>query len=177
MCALWTLLRIPKWDRLTNLQYGSWTLNGSDWSERGSLYSTNTSARTRTLSPVPLANESVLSGSGPRTVHTHDLIPGETKGSSEIRIGATNTPVCRRLAPEAFSQPPTSQTAAMARQNIVSTQEIEHLIAQGEPIVVHEGYALNISTWINHHPGGRLAILHMVGRDATDEINMCAVQR
>ncbi|KAJ4340651.1 hypothetical protein N0V87_002312 [Didymella glomerata] len=60
----------------------------------------------------------------------------------------------------------------MSRQNLVSAQEIEQLVAQGDPVVIHEGYALNISTWIDNHPGGRLAILHMVGRDATDEINI-----
>lgn len=64
----------------------------------------------------------------------------------------------------------------MSQRNTVSAQEIEQLIAQGEPVVIHEGYALNISTWIDNHPGGRLAILHMVGRDATDEINMYALQ-
>jgi hypothetical protein len=51
-------------------------------------------------------------------------------------------------------------------------EAIEALIDQGHPIVVHEGYALDLEAWINHHPGGKLAILHMVGRDATDEINM-----
>lgn len=62
----------------------------------------------------------------------------------------------------------------MSQQSIVFAQEIKELIAQGEPVVIHEGYALNISTWIDNHPGGRLAILHMVGKDATDEINMYA---
>lgn len=54
----------------------------------------------------------------------------------------------------------------------IPTAEIAGLIAQGRPIVVHEGHALDLSAWIDEHPGGRLAILHMVGRDATDEINM-----
>lgn len=63
----------------------------------------------------------------------------------------------------------------MTQPNFVSAQEIERLVAQGEPVVIHEGYALNISKWIDNHPGGRLAILHMVGRDATDEINMYAL--
>lgn len=60
---------------------------------------------------------------------------------------------------------------------MISPQTVAELIAQGEPVVVHEGYALNISKWIDNHPGGRLAILHMVGRDATDEINMYALPR
>lgn len=60
----------------------------------------------------------------------------------------------------------------MSSQKFVSAREIEALIAQGQPIVIHEGYALQLDEWINRHPGGKLAILHMVGRDATDEINM-----
>ncbi|KAL1610555.1 hypothetical protein SLS60_002224 [Paraconiothyrium brasiliense] len=50
--------------------------------------------------------------------------------------------------------------------------EISRLIAHDQVIVIHEGHVLNLTTWINKHPGGRLAILHMVGRDATDEINI-----
>lgn len=60
----------------------------------------------------------------------------------------------------------------MSRHRIVSPEEIKRQIAQGEPVVIHEGFALNLGKWIDNHPGGRLAILHMVGRDATDEINM-----
>ncbi|KAF2678635.1 delta 8-(E)-sphingolipid desaturase [Lentithecium fluviatile CBS 122367] len=59
-----------------------------------------------------------------------------------------------------------------SQKNIVPAADIEGLIAQGRPIVVHEGHALDLGEWINSHPGGRLAILHMVGRDATDEINI-----
>jgi delta8-fatty-acid desaturase len=60
----------------------------------------------------------------------------------------------------------------MSRHEIISPVQIRRLIAQGQPIVIHEGYVLNLGEWINKHPGGKLAILHMVGRDATDEINM-----
>jgi delta8-fatty-acid desaturase len=52
-----------------------------------------------------------------------------------------------------------------------SAAEVALLIDQGQPIVIHEGYALQLNAWMNKHPGGQLAILHMVGRDATDEIN------
>ncbi|EMD59432.1 hypothetical protein COCSADRAFT_175963 [Bipolaris sorokiniana ND90Pr] len=60
----------------------------------------------------------------------------------------------------------------MSRHRIIAPAEIERQVAQGEPIVIHEGYVLNLGEWIDKHPGGRLAILHMVGRDATDEINI-----
>ncbi|KAH7073750.1 fatty acid desaturase-domain-containing protein [Paraphoma chrysanthemicola] len=60
----------------------------------------------------------------------------------------------------------------MSRLNLVSTEEIAQWVAQGQPVVIHEGFVLNLGEWVNKHPGGRLAILHMVGRDATDEINI-----
>lgn len=60
----------------------------------------------------------------------------------------------------------------MSQLQSLATEKIKTLIAQGHAVVVHEGYALDLSEWINLHPGGRLSILHMVGRDATDEITM-----
>ncbi|KAG9528519.1 fatty acid/sphingolipid desaturase, partial [Aureobasidium melanogenum] len=59
-----------------------------------------------------------------------------------------------------------------SRNQVLSTAAIEQSIDEGHIIVVHEGYALKLDGWLNKHPGGRLAILHMVGRDATDEINV-----
>lgn len=59
----------------------------------------------------------------------------------------------------------------MGRKTYTTAAEVAQLIDQGQPIVIHEGYALQLGTWMNQHPGGHLAILHMVGRDATDEIN------
>jgi delta8-fatty-acid desaturase len=60
----------------------------------------------------------------------------------------------------------------MSRHEIISPAEIERRVADGQPVVIYEGYVLDLGEWINMHPGGKLAILHMVGRDATDEINM-----
>jgi len=60
----------------------------------------------------------------------------------------------------------------MSRHEIISPAEIKRRVADGEPVVIYEGYVLHLGEWINMHPGGKLAILHMVGRDATDEINI-----
>lgn len=65
----------------------------------------------------------------------------------------------------------------MSRPAYVSPERIAGLISQGQPIVIHEGYALHLGEWLDKHPGGRLAILHMVGRDATDEINMYVLRK
>lgn len=45
-------------------------------------------------------------------------------------------------------------------------------IIAGDTLVVYNGHLLKISdSWLDAHPGGALAILHFVGRDATDEID------
>lgn len=61
---------------------------------------------------------------------------------------------------------------ATNRNQVLSADAIQKFIADGHIIVIHEGYALKLDSWLNKHPGGHLAILHMVGKDATDEINV-----
>lgn len=60
----------------------------------------------------------------------------------------------------------------MDRDRLISAREVEGLIAEGQLIVIYEGLALKLDGWIHKHPGGHLAIMHMVGRDASDEINV-----
>lgn len=60
----------------------------------------------------------------------------------------------------------------MGRNDILRPWEVEGLIADGHTIVISEGRVLKLDGWLQKHPGGKLAVLHMVGRDATNEINM-----
>lgn len=60
----------------------------------------------------------------------------------------------------------------MGRNDILSPWAIEGLIAEGHTIVIWEGKVLRLDGWLDRHPGGRLAVLHMVGRDASNEINV-----
>ena len=60
----------------------------------------------------------------------------------------------------------------MDRNQILSATAVRRLIASGKHIVISEGRVLQLDGWLDKHPGGKLAIMHMVGRDATDEINM-----
>lgn len=51
-------------------------------------------------------------------------------------------------------------------------EEVAVRILAGEALVVYNHQLLRIpQAWLNAHPGGSLAILHFVGRDATDEID------
>ncbi|KAK8919591.1 Delta 8-(E)-sphingolipid desaturase [Metarhizium anisopliae] len=58
----------------------------------------------------------------------------------------------------------------MSRDQILSPEAVDAMIADGDTIVIFEEYVLRLNSWLDRHPGGRLAILHMIGRDATDEI-------
>ncbi|KAL4782677.1 fatty acid desaturase-domain-containing protein [Aspergillus varians] len=60
---------------------------------------------------------------------------------------------------------------ARASKNVLSRREIEGLIAAGQLIIILGTRVLNLDSWIGSHPGGDLAIKHMIGRDATDEVN------
>ncbi|SPO01320.1 probable delta 8-sphingolipid desaturase [Cephalotrichum gorgonifer] len=54
---------------------------------------------------------------------------------------------------------------------ILSREDIAQLIAKGSKVIIVDQHVLKVDPWIKYHPGGDLAILHMVGRDATDEVN------
>ncbi|MCJ1317632.1 hypothetical protein MMC15_002957 [Xylographa vitiligo] len=60
----------------------------------------------------------------------------------------------------------------MDRNQVLTPRAIESLIADGHYIVINDGHVLRLDGWSEKHPGGKLAIRHMVGRDATDEINV-----
>lgn len=48
---------------------------------------------------------------------------------------------------------------------------MEGLIADGRIIIIVDQRVLKVDAWLKFHPGGDKAIMHMVGRDATDELN------
>jgi delta8-fatty-acid desaturase len=54
---------------------------------------------------------------------------------------------------------------------IITRREIEALIADGRNVIILDGKVLKCDAWMPYHPGGDKAIRHMVGRDATDEVN------
>ncbi|KAE8334955.1 hypothetical protein BDV24DRAFT_144785 [Aspergillus arachidicola] len=56
------------------------------------------------------------------------------------------------------------------KSRVWSRREIEGLIADGRKIIILGDQVLKVDTWLPYHPGGNKSILHMVGRDATDEI-------
>ena len=64
-----------------------------------------------------------------------------------------------------------SSTASLTNLQIIPRKKVYRLIAQGHLIVIANGRVLQLDKWVSRHPGGEKTILHMVGRDATDEVN------
>jgi delta8-fatty-acid desaturase len=62
-------------------------------------------------------------------------------------------------------------TKPSARDNVLSRREIEGMIADGKYIIILDRRVLKLDAWIKFHPGGDMAIKHMVGKSATDEVN------
>lgn len=61
--------------------------------------------------------------------------------------------------------------ATSVEEAIVTRRQVEGMIADGKSIIIVDGNVLKLDAWIRFHPGGDKAIMHMVGRDATDEVN------
>ncbi|CAG7958502.1 unnamed protein product [Penicillium salamii] len=57
------------------------------------------------------------------------------------------------------------------KDTLLSRRYIEGLIAEGKHVMIYENRVLRVDAWLKYHPGGEKPIKHMVGRDATDEIN------
>lgn len=60
---------------------------------------------------------------------------------------------------------------ATRKDALLSRRYIEGLIADGKHVLIFDDRVLKVDSWINFHPGGDKSIKHMVGQDATDEIN------
>ncbi|KAJ2815239.1 hypothetical protein FBU31_006998, partial [Coemansia sp. 'formosensis'] len=52
---------------------------------------------------------------------------------------------------------------------LCTASELRRRVEQGEYLVIIDGLVCKLNGFINKHPGGPLSIMHMVGRDATDE--------
>ncbi|KAL1900398.1 hypothetical protein Cpir12675_000980 [Ceratocystis pirilliformis] len=66
---------------------------------------------------------------------------------------------------------PTSGVSRRQREYpIMTPDDVKAQITKGHSMVIFENYVLKIDAWIPYHPGGDLAVYHMIGRDATDEM-------
>lgn len=61
------------------------------------------------------------------------------------------------------------------RDTLLTRRQVESLIADGKHVIIVNEKVLLLDAWLKYHPGGDKAIMHMVGRDATDEVTACVV--
>jgi hypothetical protein len=66
---------------------------------------------------------------------------------------------------------PQSSSVAPAQAATLSLASVIESIDNGDAIVILNRDVLRLNSWLSYHPGGEKAILHLVGRDATDEVN------
>ncbi|PPQ87028.1 hypothetical protein CVT25_000005 [Psilocybe cyanescens] len=58
-----------------------------------------------------------------------------------------------------------------ATTTLWTRDQVAARILKGETLIIYQRHLLSIpKKWLDAHPGGNLALLHFVGRDATDEI-------
>ena len=55
-------------------------------------------------------------------------------------------------------------------ETVLCSVEVNQLIDDGHAIVILDRKVLKLDSWLQYHPGGDKCILHMVGRDASDEV-------
>lgn len=60
---------------------------------------------------------------------------------------------------------------------LMSREDVEAMLADGRNVLIVDQYVLKVDAWLNYHPGGDKAILHMVGKDATDEVTVYVYSR
>ncbi|CAG8713820.1 13237_t:CDS:1 [Dentiscutata erythropus] len=58
------------------------------------------------------------------------------------------------------------------QRNYLTKQEVEKRVQNGQILIIYNNKVYKLNKWIKHHPGGELAIINLVGKDATDAINV-----
>ncbi|KAL8893096.1 MAG: hypothetical protein Q9215_000101 [Flavoplaca cf. flavocitrina] len=69
---------------------------------------------------------------------------------------------------------PTNDCSAVGtyrEEAVLTRRQVEGMIADGKTIIILDGKVLKVDSWLKYHPGGDKSIMHVVGRDATDEVN------
>ncbi|KAJ1831389.1 hypothetical protein LPJ63_004317 [Coemansia sp. RSA 2711] len=80
-------------------------------------------------------------------------------------------PTCT-LVSKADAQPALTGLSEKRRRRLppCTVEQLRSRIGAGEYLVIIDGLVCKLNGFIDKHPGGPLAVLHMVGRDATDEV-------
>lgn len=64
-----------------------------------------------------------------------------------------------------------SEKKVPRQRKVLTGDDVQALLSAGRKPVIYNGNVMLLDKWQHQHPGGILVIEHMLGRDATDEIN------
>ncbi|KAI9249509.1 fatty acid desaturase-domain-containing protein [Phascolomyces articulosus] len=66
--------------------------------------------------------------------------------------------------------PPNTETQTFTIQNGLTRLDIQERVKQGDALFIFENKVYKVNRFMKKHPGGELAIRHVLGKDVTDEI-------
>ena len=104
-------------------------------------------------------------------------VPDSSRRGAYVRLfgvgGGWALPGGRNIARRAGAVKESQLGSVMGRPSPLWTRDqVAARILAGESIVVIDNQVVRIPpSWLSSHPGGSLAILHFIGRDATDEVH------
>jgi cytochrome b involved in lipid metabolism len=88
--------------------------------------------------------------------------------SSAVAEKRSNSPPLENLSHRST----TVQSSSNDRKSrLLSRSELISRIISGQNLVIYHSLVLDLTRWADKHPGGKLAVLHFVGRDASDEMD------
>jgi len=103
----------------------------------------------------------------------------ETKDVNQVSIESLTPPTSREATPASELEHEYSKGTFERSNNFrinkdhttLNRKEIAKLILNKRYIIIYKTSVYDLTEWAAHHPGGYLAIMHVVGRDATAQIN------
>lgn len=117
-------------------------------------------------SPTPETAAAMASSAGQPS---HSEARHRLAKKAEAVSATTTKPSSRERGWDGLSS--TSSSSQPLRKEITRTQ-LAKRIAKGETLVLRGRTVYKLDNWLKSHPGGELAILHFVGRDASDEMEV-----
>lgn len=66
--------------------------------------------------------------------------------------------------------PPNNRAIEPTLYKYITQKDLSERVKQGEVLIIFNEKVYKVDRWIKSHPGGELAIRHVIGKDATDEI-------
>jgi flavocytochrome c len=99
----------------------------------------------------------------PNFVSSTGNVPGYIKGTFSAPLALDNDPA-PSAAPAAVA--PAKPTAAL------TAEEVAKHTSEDDCWVIVNGQVLDVTSFLDDHPGGKMALMTFAGRDATEEFNM-----